>query len=396
MGSIPPLPCTSGKSVMNGKGYQFMSLQNQRSQMKKQTIIRISITFFLSITVVFVLYVNAEKYLNYHFNSFDRTFIHDPYTGMQTLSLGYNSYYYAGNTSHHIYLGNSTAPTHILQSNLTLADTTHLHIDIHNPQEYKVVKVQVDSPYVYLFDGTIPFIYKGTLHSKTITPCVSNVYFTEALSISNNSFALNAVYNLENTLEKKTIGVTPPEIYSNLLEAQGEGLFSTDGLLRYDKQRARLTYVYFYRNEFINIDTNFNLLSRGHTIDTISHVKINVSEISSQSYTMSKPPLAVNNDAALSGKYLFINSNLLSRNEILEEFRQQSVIDVYDLTNNAYQFSFYIPFYDQKKMNGFRVIDQKKLVIIYPFHMVTFDLDPAIFLSDEGSTALSPQPSLHP
>src|SRR5205814_1160866 len=111
------------------------------------------------------------------------------------------------------------------------------------------------------------------------------------------------------------------------------------------------------------------------TIDTTSHARIKVSQIESKNMdTLSAPPVTVNKGGCVSGDYIFINSGLLSNNEEKKGFDRCSVIDVYNLKNGEYRFSFYLPDYDKKKISDFRVFN-KTLVAIYDHFLYSYQLN---------------------
>src|SRR5690606_29648613 len=101
-----------------------------------------------------------------------------------------------------------------------------------------------------------------------------------------------------------------------ILEKQIDGSFCVDGDLLYNPNTNSLVYVYRYRNQFMHLDTTLNTLFKGYTIDTISKVKIKVSEAKTANgikFILSSPPLIVNKKSYASGNYLFIHSNIKSR-----------------------------------------------------------------------------------
>src|SRR5690606_38689185 len=93
--------------------------------------------------------------------SFLRLFPSHPVLEEQQSNIGYNSYYLAGGTNHHIYLGNTTAPLHMLVLNTVNGDSQHVKLDIEGVMEQKFwsLRIAVDSPYYYAYDGAVPRIY---------------------------------------------------------------------------------------------------------------------------------------------------------------------------------------------------------------------------------------------
>src|SRR5690606_10880599 len=76
--------------------------------------------------------------------------------------LKYNSYYFAGMTDAHIYLGNMTTPLQLLRldTKLTTIDTIKVSIS-QLDLPYRRVKIQIAPPYFYVGDGTVPILFKG-------------------------------------------------------------------------------------------------------------------------------------------------------------------------------------------------------------------------------------------
>ena len=350
--------------------------------MKQKTIILVLTASFISIFTIFILFINSNTFdRRYEHNSFNRSFHSDPMDLSGNLDLKYNSYYLAGTTTNHIYLGNSTAPTHLLIADISLKDIQRVQLKLERFL-YKSILVKVDSPYFYLMDGTIPFIYKGNVNDWYGNRYMHDTtFFLEAIPISNHSFALRAMTteSNENVLAKKTMSPSHLKYSTNILEKQIDGIFCTDGMLHYDKYSSNLVYMYFYRNQFMCIDTSLNLLYKANTIDTISQAQIKVANIRSEErITMASPPLLVNRASCVSNGWLFINSNLLAKNEDKKAFDQAAVIDVYNLQEGRYKFSFYIPDYKEKRVRSFEVSDYT-LITLYDHYILTYKLNKQLF-----------------
>jgi hypothetical protein len=103
--------------------------------------------------------------------------------------------------------------------------------------------------------------------------------------------------------------------------------------------------------------------------------KIGVTETSGK-ITMSKPPFVVNKATSVSGRYLFVNSNLVAKNEPPEIVKDRSIVDVYDLSNGAYRYSFYVFDYMHSRMESFKVKDSI-LIATFRNHVVRYDLPSA-------------------
>ncbi|UGU15400.1 hypothetical protein LS482_17170 [Sinomicrobium kalidii] len=339
-------------------------------------------TALLSIGVIGALYHYSHQQ-NRQPGSFVRLFPPHVIEHLHPRDIKYNSYYIAGMDHHNIYLGNTTAPLHLLKMNMTSKDTSHirLHLDETDSIPIRQAKVTVNPPYFYITDGTVPVIYKGkTLNWSARADYTGNTYFTKITPLTSRTFAIRSVTpEREYILGKLSTHPIDTTFIPGLLEKQVDGLFCTDGMLHYDQQTQRLVYLYHYRNQFMVTDTSLHLLYRGHTIDTITSAQIKVTRVPSENtVTLAAPPLVVNAKSALDNNWLFVHSKLRAKNEDRESFEKMTVIDVYDLTDGKYRFSFYLPVYQDKKAKSFKVFAHK-LVALYGHSLVIYDLNPEYF-----------------
>jgi hypothetical protein len=317
-------------------------------------------------------------------SSFLRAFPPHPAIQETSYDIGFNSYYIAGVSENSLYLGNYTAPLHLLVFNSTLTDSQHVKISIPNIERetFWSVRVKIDSPYFYVADGARPRIYSGginTWHGNR-TP-YDSAYFVDFVPINSRSFAIRSLSSESNeyVLGKESIRSPHVQLKPGLLEKQIDGQFCVDGMMHYDKKTSRLVYIYFYRNQFVVMDSSLNLKFRGRTIDTTRVAKIKIATISANhSKTMAAPPLLVNKLSCIYDKWLFINSDLMAKNESHKVFDKVSVIDVYNLATKQYAFSFYLSHYTHRKVKDFRVWNNK-LFALFDHFVVVFDLLPKYF-----------------
>ena len=159
------------------------------------------------------------------------------------------------------------------------------------------------------------------------------------------------------------------------IRKQSEGVFSTDGILRFDRVSGRYVYMFFYRNQFICIDSNFNLLYRGQTIDTNAHTKFRLVSIPYQNSTaFASPGFRVNRVGCINQDWILINSDLQADNEEKDIFSLYAVIDVYGLKSGRYHYSFYLPkgngkITDMAILHNDLVVIQNQKLIIYPLNI---------------------------
>lgn len=345
--------------------------------MKKNRIISLLICLTISICSVLVLF-SMSKNIIYNHNSFIRLF--PPHIANESVNFDtkYNSYYIAGVTKNKIYLGNYTSHLRLLILSKDLLDTQHVKIDTREVKGIQVrsIKIKIDSPKFYLTDGTIPIVLTGGITDwKAKIFQYDSMYFSDYAPIGNKTAVIRALSKKNITRVLGKISVRGKSNFvPSILEKQVDGIFCTDGLLNYNQQREELIYTYFYRNQYIVMDTNLSVIYRGKTIDTISHAKIKVATISStNSRTMAAPPLMVNKLSRSYGKLLYICSALMAKNESIERFKEVSVIDVYDLEHRNYKYSFYIKNINNHGIRDFEVYENK-LIALSDTKIVVYDL----------------------
>lgn len=257
----------------------------------------------------------------------------------------------------------------ILATNMT--DTTRVQLNIPYDSE-----LSIDSSFFFVQNGYDALLQRGNTDSWTTDTTFLNIPgFTAAVPISENVAVLRSI-NLakrQNFLVASTC-VDSPKV---VLKKQFDGILCTDGDLAFSKEYSRIIYTYRYRNQFLVLDTLLNIVLEGKTIDTTSVAKITVSEQDGK-INMSKPPLIVNKRIDVDGKYLFVNSNLVAKNELESESRNGSVIDVYNILDGSYRFSFRIDDFEASKMQAFRV-NRTTLIAVFPSHVVRYDI-PAKYL----------------
>jgi len=257
--------------------------------------------------------------------------------------------------------------------NLDLQDSSSIVLSI--PERSEIL---IDSPYLYVQIGSEGYFQRRTLQSSRLDSVYRGLPgFTAIQPISDRTAVLRTV----DMNQRKSVFVKSSRLDHeiDILEKQVDGILCTDGFLQYSKEYYRLIYTYRYRNQFISLDTNLNVLLKGKTIDTTSLAKISVAEVDGK-ITMSKPPFVVNKGTWVDGAYLFVHSNLVAKNESADKFVKRSVIDVYSIIDGSYRFSFYIDHINGSRMQNFRVRDGL-LVATFPGYIARYDI-PKKYLAD--------------
>jgi len=347
--------------------------------MFRKTLLTIVACLILSILLVFILYVLTSK-ASHPKNGFIRTFRPNVLLSQNTLDIKFNSFYIAGLSSRLIYLGNYTAPTYVLVSNYELTDTHHIRLKM--PFDRRItgegLTAIIDSPNVNMIDRITTSFFCGRLQDSCIyIGRLDTLQFSKSMPLSSTSVVLRTFDKSlrQDILMKAELSTNRERRKVFKLDKHTEGIFSVDGMIHYNQTNGQVVYVYCYRNQFVILDTNLNLLYKGNTIDTISTPHIKVAEISSEKVnTLAAPPLIVNKKSCVFGNWLFINSDLIANNEKRDLFNGQSVIDVYSLLDSKYKFSFYLPDFYDKKITDFRIFN-KTLVALYDHFILTYQLN---------------------
>lgn len=337
--------------------------------MKRRTTLGIAVSLLLSSAFMFVLFLYSFDFKRQK-NDFLRTFPPHAAILIDTFDIKFNSYYFAGAGGTDVYFGNTTNPLHVLELNIMdgRAEGAKIKLVGIDTLIYWSLRLKVIPPNFFLGDGTLPSIFHGRLNEwKGYRNVYDSAYFVEYEPISPSSFALRSLSSItgEHELGKEQQHLIPhTRVDPSLLERQIDGIFCVDGRLSYDRSLNRVVYTYYYRNQFIVMDSSLNLLFRGKTLDTTNRVKIQVATISSSgTRTLSAPPMIVNGQSFSANGFLFVNSRLLARNERDDAHNEASVIDVYSLKDGAYILSFYLYAFQNKKPREFAIVGDKLIAL---------------------------------
>tara|TARA_R110002050_G_scaffold171077_3_gene303002 strand:- start:212 stop:1306 length:1095 start_codon:yes stop_codon:yes gene_type:complete len=329
----------------------------------REIIILFSVGIFSSLTVI-VLFLLSEHTVHRN-NAFTRRYPHHPITKKYDFSVKFNSYYVSGFKGDHLFLGNKTAPLHLLEINLKTKDTNHIQLTLENNNvTFRSLKVKLKPPYFFIMDGTVPCIYRGRIGDWKASLWMEDyAYFSNAIPIDSNKVYISTTdsesqmttLGLIQKLENDTASIF---LNSDLLEKQFDGVFDVDGLMVSSSKSNSQGYVYYYRNEFMLMDSDLNLIKRQRSIDTIKIAQLQVANIENSNVTkFNAPPTIVNKLAIMHEDLILIKSDRLGKYEDEIMLNEASIVDVYNWQNESYEFSFY--FYDigKEKMREFSMND---------------------------------------
>lgn len=337
-----------------------------------------SVTIFFSIGIVALLFMLSEDIIHYR-NNFIRRFPHHLAKQLNSLDLQYNSYYLAGAENGKIYLGNVTTPLRLIVIDSSLINKEIITITVdRNKNLLKSPQIRVVGNSFYLSEGSSSLIFSGNISNWHATLQMKNGTRFSLLEPVDSTFAGMRYFNPqtgENVLGTVHLDGTRSRYLADLLlQKQIDGIFDTDGMLRYDRTTRSFIYVHLYKNEIIVCDSAMRLRFRSKTIDTIGHASISLTKNDKENIrTFARRPLVVNKTAAVFNGLLFVNSQLPGQYEDDLMWKTSSIIDVYGLSNGAYRSSFYIDDLRQKKLDSF-IIRNGFLYALIGNHLVSYSL----------------------
>lgn len=320
------------------------------NNLNRHTILLIVGTLMISTAIVVLLFISSEHIMKRE-NPFTRRFLPHPVTDNQGVELPYNSYYIAGIHNDEIYLGNRSAPLHGLSVNAqsTVAETIALKLEDVSKYPFQSIKWRTSGDSILLHDSSLGLFYKGSMAKKILVhkASVSPGSYSSITTINNNKIVLRAFNSKKNNV---TLGMFNSKsgtinIQEALLDEEGQpqDLFSNDGILLYNEHLDKIIYVFYYKNKSFIFDSELTNRQVLKTIDTISRPNFKIEYLKQrQELKMSEKPVYVNKAAATAGNYLFILSDRMGKNERREMYAQADIIDVYDVRDLTYSYSFYM------------------------------------------------------
>jgi len=330
-------------------------------------VTRVVAVFTFSVVLMVGLFLESEEII-YKRNNFVRRFPPFPAKREQVVELDANSYYFAGKSDSALYFGNTTAPALITELGTSSGKRTTYHFQISDTLfKFLNVKLVVDPPYFFVYDGKVPCIFKGRLDQlQAILQTEKIPGFTKAKVVDSTTLIMRTLnQSRENVLATLDIANGKVQTAPQLLEKQIDGLFDTDGILNYSPSLERFVYVYYYRNQYVIADRRLNLIDRGNTIDTTTQAAIKIEYVRSKNERkFSAPPLLVNRLSTIHHNLLFVNSTLPSRYEEKRMWSNAHVIDVYDVLSKSYAMSFYVYKVDGDKIDDILVTDTHLFAIV--------------------------------
>jgi hypothetical protein len=351
---------------------------------KKKKLIYIPVVMFVAIGVVILLAWSSSNKVSQK-NGFNRKVVMEELKIENVCEKKPDIVSVVGSSSGYIYF-KTKDPRKIFRASNDLKESGYVNLDFISTKkiEYSFNPI-IDSPFVYILASNIPGVIVGDMNSgKTISTLnFPSTLFTKGIMISPSTFVFRTFNSTKNSLFQTFIKGDPYSgkvINTNdALSGEDDTGIPSDGMLSYDNSTNLISYIQFYNNNIIVMDTNLNIVRSGRTIDTTFHSATEMGSSSKggvSSYSNSTPKRFVNWVNCTYKGLLFNNSLLNADNENNDKFLANSAIDIYKLNDGSYKGSIYIPQYQGEKMNHFRVSNDL-VIATYKSYIVTYKL-PAI------------------
>lgn len=335
----------------------------KRLQIKRLAILAGS--SILAVGAVIVLFVSSE-YIIKKENNFTRRFLPNFLLEPDLITTLDKDSYFAGISKDTLYLGYRSTPLLFSSIHLKnrLSSTFRINPDLEK-YHFKNLRMTVKYPFYYLYDGTVPIIYRGRIgqHRPEIVS-YQDAYFSQLAVLDSASFALRTQSSDTHsfTLAQLDIRQRPSlKLYPEALQRQLDGIFDLDGQLVVNwGSSGKAVYAYAYRNQFVFINDRFKKVGQQQTIDQTKKVAIQTVKLSNGDHKMKSPPIKVNAAVSAFNNDVFILSEIRGKYEPASIHKNRKTIDVYNTLLNEYTGSFYIP---QKKIRDLLVTGDRILII---------------------------------
>lgn len=329
-----------------------------------------------------VLFIGSEKKI-YRNEAFQRKYLPHAAEYLDDYELGSNDYYIAGFKDSIIYLGNLQAPLYLKTLDISLQHIKDFPVAISNIElPYRRARIMVDPPFFFLGDGTVPVIFRGkTTDWKAAIFSYNAAYFKQFEIADSTRLGIAGISTTTSTtnlgLITKAAAMDTVIFNDSIITKQVDGIFDTDGLLLWNAKHKKFLYTYFYRNSYVVTDENLNYQYSGKTIDTVSKAILDIAHHSKKDQYKRGQSVVVNRHMATSGDYLYINSDRLGRFEDKTAPTSAAIIDVYNIIEDSYKFSFYLAHQPDKKLTDFR-IDKGILTALVNGRLWIYKLKPGL------------------
>lgn len=201
-----------------------------------------------------------------------------------------------------------------------------------------IINYIADSSLLHIIDERERKFYAISAKDNTVLKKDTLEPFLRALPFSDHT----AIFGIidKNTSDIKFVKTNTNgsiNILTFPLTKASDGGFANDGFFSTYSKPNRLAYVYYHLGKFMLFDSSGKDCRTYKTIDNYQKVPV-VANVSGR-HTLSKKTLTTNRVSAINSKYLFLVSNMKSKQDNID-LVTGDVIDVYDSETGTYSHSF--------------------------------------------------------
>lgn len=317
-------------------------------------------------------------------NGFSRTFIYPHIKLNKFIDLQSSSFVITGKLGKDIMLKDFQKPNSMFLLNKSTGKLKSISPSVPADFNTNYINHSFLAPYLFI-SNTKGVILRLDTRKGISVSFKHKIKFDQAIAISNQSFIMRSKKYQDN-LKERFLGKM---ILSKDSANRGQykfakpaaEIFDTDGLLHYDHESSKVIYMFFYRGEFLCLDTNLNVKYKAKTIDTIRTPNIKVSKLVTKlkdggivkSSKQTSLNSVVNQHVTTHKGLVYILSKLKADNEKDISTNKSKAIDVYALTNGKYMYSFYLPNYRSHRLRSF-IVESKSITAIFDNFLIFYDI----------------------
>lgn len=335
----------------------------------KIKVIRLLTLIIIGVGIVALLFAFSEHKMHRN-NAFQRRYPAHPIQKIGEYKLSSNAYYIAGFLENSIYLGNYQAPLFLKSIDTSATKTNEYFVSISNMDlPFKRAKMIINGENIYLGDGTVPVIFKGDLKGKSLEIySLDEAYFGQFVVADSSHIGISSISSKSGQMALgilKKSSNSPLQLNEGILKKQLDGVFDVDGILLWNSRHKNYIYTYYYRNSYEIASEDLQPIDSGRTIDTISKANLDIAHYSKKNLTKRGGKFIIVNGLAATGNdYLLINSNRLGKYDDAENLESAHIIDVYNIVEHSYEFSFYLYHQPLKALSDFKIYNNLLVAIV--------------------------------
>lgn len=306
-------------------------------------------------------------------NGFNRRFTATPLQLSGAIDKAPTITSFAGTKTGHIYFATrNSSMLFVTDSNLANGRTEASGFTISHPKALRGFTLTVTDSGSTLYAGNLPAIYTLGVQPDPDSFNLTHHLFTRAVLADSGYYVFRAFnpfdkHTRDQVLLKARPGKGITIIDSTTIPRLHDAGIATDGMLHYDTLNKLLVYVSYYSNKVYLWNHQLQLIKSARTIDTLSTQPYFTGEknesVNRSTLTNIKPKRVINAESNVAGGILYVLSRIKADNETNGGFKDNTVVDCYQLNHLKYISSFYLPNYKGEKIWSIGIAGSSLLAI---------------------------------